>query len=88
MIKVGLSIFAIFVVSLLEVLLETNSDPFSSCLNNRHLKINDYRGPQTSTGHVTRLQPRVYGKLSMISKARGRFSRNSFTSTFICMNVL
>ena len=27
----------------------------------RHLKIDVYRGPQTSTGHVTRLQPRVYG---------------------------
>ena len=55
---------------------------------NRHLKIDVYRGPQTSTGHVTRLQPRVYGKFSTFSTARGRFSRKSFTSTFICMNVL
>lgn len=56
--------------------------------NNRHLKIDVYRGPQTSTGHVTRLQPRVYGKFSTFSTARGRFSRKSFTSTFICMNIL
>ena len=55
---------------------------------NRHLKIDVYRGLQTSAGHVTRLQPRVYGKFSTFSTARGRFSRKSFTSTFICMNVL
>ena len=54
----------------------------------RHLKIDVYRGLQTSAGHVTRLQPRVYGKFSTFSTARGRFSRKSFTSTFICMNVL
>ena len=56
--------------------------------DNRHLKIDVYRGPQTSTGHVTRPQARVYGKFSTFSTARGRFSRKSFTSAFICMNIL
>ncbi|KAK2552195.1 hypothetical protein P5673_026711 [Acropora cervicornis] len=36
----------------------------------RHLKIDVYRGPQTSTGHVTRLQSRVYGKFFTFSTAR------------------
>ena len=57
-------------------------------LVNKHLKIDVYRGLQTSAGHVTRLQPHVYGKFSTFSTARGRFSRKSFPSTFICMNVL
>ena len=47
----------------------------------RHLEIDVYRGPQTSTGRVSRLQLRVYGRFSTFSTARGRFSRKSFTST-------
>ena len=47
----------------------------------------DTRLPFTA-GHVTRLQPDVCSKFFTFLAPRGRFSRTSFTSTFICMNVL